>query len=304
MQNLSRQALKGLAVTLSLIIYLAGLVYAGVRSYSLFAATIAPDLLPLAVLGIVALELTAVGLPLAIHYWTAPGAQRLAAMGFYVLDLGLIVGNSVLDAAHQSGTLLPGFMQGYGTYAVPALPVVCMVGWALLWALDPSSREHDMVASVRAATHEALMSQIAKAAEAVDITEAVELAAGEAARALVGETLGRAPRQAALPAYQYPPALVAGGGAEPWAGDQFVSAEEARQKGWGQHTAREISDDRAQGADTRAEQGQSHGTPELADADQLAIPTGKVTRKPARNGTRPEAADPKHPPRADGANAG
>jgi hypothetical protein len=196
MKENSRRALRGLAVTLSLIIYLAGLVYAGVRSYSLFAATVDPGLLPLAVLGIVALELTAIGLPLAIHFWTAPGAQRLAALGFYLIDLALIVGNSVLDAAHHSGTLLPGFLAAYGVYAVPALPVVCMVGWALLWALDPSSREHDMIASVRTATHEALMAQIQKAAESVDISQAVENAAGEAARALVGETLGRAPRRA------------------------------------------------------------------------------------------------------------
>jgi len=196
MKENSRRALKGLAVTLSLIIYLAGLVYAGVRSYSLFAATVDPGLLPLAVLGIVALELTAVALPLAIHFWTAPGAQCLAALGFYLLDLGLIVSNSILDAAHHSGTLLPDFLAAYGVYAVPALPVVCMVGWALLWALDPSSREHDMIASVRSATHEALMAQIQKAAESVDISQAVENAAGEAARALVGETLGRAPRRA------------------------------------------------------------------------------------------------------------
>ena len=52
----SRRALRGLALTLSVIVYLAGLLYAGVRSYSLFAATIAPDLLPLAVLGILAIK--------------------------------------------------------------------------------------------------------------------------------------------------------------------------------------------------------------------------------------------------------
>jgi len=119
MKENSRRALKGLAVTLSLIIYLAGLVYAGVRSYSLFAATVDPGLLPLAVLGIVAVELTAVGLPLAIHFWTAPGAQRLAALGFYLLDLGLIVGNSILDAAHHSGTLLPDFLAAYGGLCRP-----------------------------------------------------------------------------------------------------------------------------------------------------------------------------------------
>lgn len=202
MKENSRRALKGLAVFLSLLVYLAGLVYAGVRSYSLFARTVDTELLPLAVLGIVASEVSALALPLAVHYWTAPGAQRLAALGFYVLDLALVVANAVLDAAHHSGSVLPSFMQAYGVYAVPALPVICMIGWALLWALDPSSREHDMVSSVRAATQEALMTQIAKAAQSVDIVESVELAAGEAARALVGETLGRAPRRSAKPTCQ------------------------------------------------------------------------------------------------------
>lgn len=291
MKENSRRALKGLAVFLSLLVYLAGLIYAGVRSYSLFARTVDAELLPLAVLGIIALEVSALALPLAIHYWTAPGAQRLAALGFYLFDLALIVANAVLDAAHHSGTVLPSFMQAYGVYAVPALPVACMIGWALLWALDPSSREHDMVASVRAATHEALMAQIAKAAESVDITESVELAAGEAARALVGETLGRAPRRTALQATQSvapyrhtvePPVFMSGTGLEAWAGDQFVSADEARQKGWDSHTAQQISHDRAQ----------AHLTNVPEPVDQAA-PVTKPPRKLARNGANPDGADPK-----------
>jgi len=198
MKENSRRALRGLAITLSLIVYVAGLVYGAVRSYTLFSATVDPSFLPLALIGIVALEVSALALPLAVHYWTAPGPQRMVALGFYLVDLALIVGNSVLDAAHHSSVLLPSFMQAYGTYAVPALPVVCMIGWALIWALDPTSREHDMAASVRAATHEALMAQIQQAATSADITEAVENVAGDIARALVGETLGHVPRRATL----------------------------------------------------------------------------------------------------------
>ena len=232
MREHSRRALRGLALALSLIVYLAGLLYAGVRSYSLFASTIAADLLPLALLGIVALELSAVGLPLAIHFWTSPGPQRLAAMGFYLLDLALVVGNSILDAAHQSGTLLPDFLWAYGVFAVPALPIVCMAGWALIWTLDPASRERDMADSVRAATHEALMSQIQKAAESVDITRMVESAAEESAFALVGETLGRAPRRAPLPALpatvHYPVVSGANGNAEADSMPALAEKESAR----------------------------------------------------------------------------
>jgi hypothetical protein len=195
----SRRALKGLAFSLSVLVYLAGLLYGGVRSYTLFSATIDPSLLALALLGIIALEISALALPLAIHFWVAPGAQRMAAYIFYGTDLSLIVGNAVLDAAHHSGTLLPSFLQGYGTFALPGLPVICMAGWALLWLLDPASREHDMIATVRSATQESLMAQIQKAADSVDITQAVEAAAVEAAHALVTETLGQAPRMAQEP---------------------------------------------------------------------------------------------------------
>lgn len=195
MQDNQHKALKGLAVTLSLIVYIAGLAYAGVRSYTLFAATIDAALLPLAVLGIVALEVSAIALPLAIHFWTQPGAQRLAAMAFYGLDLALIGANAVLDAAHHSGADVVAPLQAYGVYIVPVLPLVCMAGWSLIWLLDASSRERDMRETVKAATQEALLAQIQKAVEQADITQAVEQAAGEAARALVGETLGNAPKR-------------------------------------------------------------------------------------------------------------
>lgn len=194
-QNVAR-ALGIIALVLSGIVYLAGLIYAGVRSYSLFAATISADMLALALLGIVALELSALALPLALHYWTAPGIQRIVATLFYLADMALIIANAILDAAHHSGTVLPEFLTAYGTYAVPALPVFCMAMWAIVWAVDPASREADMQAAVKAATQEALFSQMIRAAEAVDITAQVEAAAGEAARALVAETLGRAPKGA------------------------------------------------------------------------------------------------------------
>lgn len=256
MKENSRRALKGLAIFLSVLVYIAGLIYAGVRSYSLFARTVDPELLPLAVLGIIALEVSALALPLAVHYWTSPGAHRLAALGFYAADLALIVANAVLDAAHHSGAVLPGFLNAYGVYAVPVLPVVCMIGWALLWALDPSSREHDMVQAVRAATHEALMAQIQKAAESVDISQAVEAAADEAARALVGETLGRAPRRAILsPGAAHRPS-------------------DARPEAHGEAYA---DDDRYFGS-----------VPEVEEAAAMPAPTHKLTRKPARNGSKPD----------------
>lgn len=211
MKDNGRRAWKGAAFVLSVLVYLAGLIYAGVRSFDLFARTVPADLLALATLGILAMELTALGLPLALHFWTAPGPQRTAAFAFYVLDLLLITANAILDAAHQAGEVLPGFMAAYGVYAVPALPVLAMIGWAIVWALDPASREADMRAAVEAATQESLMSQIIEATKSIDITAAVQSAAEDRARAIVGETLGRAPRRAIAPPAAGP-AMIGGHG--------------------------------------------------------------------------------------------
>ena len=200
MQDHGRGALRGFAVALSLIVYAAALVYAGVRSYDLFARTLPPDMLSLAMLGIVALEVTALALPLAIHFWTAPGQQRMIAFGFYGVDMALIIANSILDAAQNAGTILPGFMQWYGVFAVPGLPVFCMIGWALIWMTDPTTREHDLRAAVKAATREALYGRIVEETAAADITEEVQAAARAQVREIVGETLTRAPRQLQAPA--------------------------------------------------------------------------------------------------------
>lgn len=190
----TRSALTALAVFLSGLVYCAGLVYAGVRAYSLFARTIDPSLLWLAVVGIVAAEISAVALPLALHYWTAPGLQRWAALTFYVVDLALIVANSILDAAHHSGAIVPEFFAWYGAFILPAIPAACMAGWALVWALDAAAREEDAKAAVRSATHAAVFKHMIEAAQSPDINQVVKEAAKAEAEEIVRQTLHAAPK--------------------------------------------------------------------------------------------------------------
>mgnify|MGYP001568634858 CR=1 FL=1 len=190
MKDNNRQFYMGAAIVFSVLVYLAGLGYAGVRTYTLFRDTVEAEFRLLALLGIIALEISALALPVAIHFWTAPGSQRSVALIFYGADLVLIAGNAILDAARHSGTLLPEFMSAYGTFGVPALPIFCMVGWALIWMLDPTSQERDMIASVRAGARKALLSSILKAAGAADVSEQVQDAAHELVGIVVGETLG------------------------------------------------------------------------------------------------------------------
>jgi len=73
---------------------------------------------------------------------------------------------ALLFLAVISQTILPDYLTAYDMYILPALLLICMVGWSLLLSLIQQAVE-----------------------------QAVEEAAYEAARALVGEALGSAPRR-------------------------------------------------------------------------------------------------------------
>lgn len=78
MQDSQTRALKAVAYALCIVVYLGGVAYAEARAFSLFSRTVDPELLPIAIIGIVALGLTAIADPIAHHWGTVSGLQRLA----------------------------------------------------------------------------------------------------------------------------------------------------------------------------------------------------------------------------------
>jgi len=184
------KALKSLAVLMGLLVYAGALLYSAVHNYGLLTRGVEAGMIPLALLGVVALELTALALPLALHYWTFAPMQRLAAFAFYALDMLLVVGNVVTDFAMTAGEALPGWLLIYVAYAAPAAPVIMGLGLSVLLLLDTSSREKALTETLRAATRESLAGRIAEQARSADISQAVEVAAAELTRQIVNDTLG------------------------------------------------------------------------------------------------------------------
>lgn len=186
------KTIKGIAFFASVVVYVAGIIYAEVHGFSMMARGVDPDFLIWAQLGMVALGLTALALPLAIHYWTHAPAQYFAAMAFYAVDLGLLIFNAVVDFAIQSGGELPAWGVTYAAYIVPATPILCALGWTVIWLLDPESKELAMREQLGASTREALALRVAEAAKDADIDSMVAGAAAEMARNVVTSVLGHA----------------------------------------------------------------------------------------------------------------
>ncbi len=191
MQEGQGRALKAIAYALGLIVYLGGIAYAEARAYSLFAKTIDAELLPIAIIGIVALGLTALAAPLAHHFGTAPGVQRIFLDVFYAFDIFAMAANAILDAALHNTAGLTDVLTLWKGYVLPALPLVCLVGWTMFFMLDPAHRKRDMLLAARAATEEVLTSRVIEQMKNTDLTDVVDVAARSAAAEIVGQTVGQ-----------------------------------------------------------------------------------------------------------------
>lgn len=183
-------AVKSLAIGAGVIVYLGMLAYSGVHNYSVMTRGIQGDMIIWAMLGVMALEVSAAALPLALHYWCYADMHRIAAFAFYAVDIALIVGNVILDYAITAGETLPAWIKIYQFYGAPIVPIIAGLGWSVLFLLDPSQKERATSETLKAATREALSVRIAEAAKGADITEAVDKAAEALARSIVNETLG------------------------------------------------------------------------------------------------------------------
>jgi hypothetical protein len=190
MQENQHRAFKVIAYTLGLFVYLGGILYAEARAYSLFTKTIDAELLPIAIVGIVALGLTAIAAPLAHHFGTAPGVQRIFLDVFYAADLLAMIANAVLDSALHSEGTMTSLLSFWKMYILPSLPLLMLIGWGIFFALDPSHRKRDMLMSARAATEEVLTNRVIEQMKATDLTDIVDSAARDAAREIVGQTVG------------------------------------------------------------------------------------------------------------------
>jgi len=192
LQQAKTETLTRVALLLGLLVYVAMLAWSGVHNYNLLAAGAPPNLRFWGFLGFLVLEINAVALPLALHYWTHASAHRFAALMFYILDLALLFLNTVLDYSIVAGTGLlerAPWLQGYRDFILPTAPIIAGTTWPVLWFLNPKHRQRQMLAELEASTQEVLTYRVAEAAQSVEVDELVQRAARELALRVVRQTL-------------------------------------------------------------------------------------------------------------------
>lgn len=168
-ENIGRAVMAG-----GVIAYLAALVVGVVRNIELFSGTFRTTGYEwIGICGVAALGINAIVLPLFLHY-RASGTQFLATVVFYAADLGILFLNSIIDSHQVNTQSLTGFAAFYYDNVLFATPVLVMLGWAVLWILDPASQKQRAIVEARGGLIRKLSKKITGATQTVDVDKDIE----------------------------------------------------------------------------------------------------------------------------------
>lgn len=177
MRSQRRDAVRAAAMFMAIVLYGAVLIYTGVHNFNLISRTVAPDQQLFAITALLCLEGASVFLPLAIHFWLAPGAQRMVGYVLYAVNFAIVIVNTVLDAMTNRSAEIPDWLRLYAMFILPATPIIIGVGIAFIFLLDPSKKIHDARAAAEAASMDAMALHMRQAADRPEVNEAIHSAA-------------------------------------------------------------------------------------------------------------------------------
>lgn len=136
--------MKKVGIGISLIIYLVIVGYTEFHFYNLVSRFVPDGYAIVGLLAVGASALTALALPLALHFWFRSGTQQIFGYLFYAVHWVIVVFNLVLDSNLESGGQIPAFVSGiYGVWVLPATLVIYGVSWAIIWFLDDGAKQID-----------------------------------------------------------------------------------------------------------------------------------------------------------------
>ena len=196
MKKRNEQALKVVAIALAALTYAGAVMYGDIQFLQVMDRAFPNDgiLRALAMAGAVMTAVSALTLPLALHWWFSPGLQFLWGITFWVLDILALGFNAILAYQIAIGKVDP--MLATWQMISPATPFFAVIGCGLAFLLDPSHKERHAIAEMQADqidTYAEQMRQASKSDEVyAEILAAARLQAREFAQSLHGQRVASA----------------------------------------------------------------------------------------------------------------
>lgn len=134
----------------------------------------------LAIAGALVTALSALVLPIALHWWFAPGLQFVAGVIFWVVDIAALAMNSILAFQVASGGVIDPWIETWRAWS-PATPMLAVLGWGLMFMLDESHKMRHAMAELEADQIDIYATRLRAAAKSQDVSDEITEAAKQAA---------------------------------------------------------------------------------------------------------------------------
>lgn len=191
MKSRNTHALKTLAILLAALTYAGAVTYGEIQFLQVMGKAFPDDgiMRALAMAGAVMCGVSALVLPLALHWWFTPGLQFIWGIIFWVLDIVALSFNAIL--AYQLALAHVDPLMQTWLMLSPATPMLAVVGWGLAFLFDPSHRERHAIAEMQADQIDTYAEQMRLAARSdevyQEILHAARIQAREFAQSLHGQ---------------------------------------------------------------------------------------------------------------------
>lgn len=184
--NRNKQGMKTLSLALAAATYAGAVLYGDIMFLQVMS-----DVFPSGILGALAMggalmtAVSALTLPLALHFWLAPGLQFIAGVIFWAFDVAILALNSILAYAVAAGGPIDPNLALWADFA-PASPLVAVIGWGLIFLLDPSHKLRHAQAELESDLIDIHAEQLRQAARSEDVYKMLTAGAVNNAAEMVG----------------------------------------------------------------------------------------------------------------------
>jgi len=174
--------LKQLAIGASVLAYVGAVLYGDIMFLQIVGVAFPQSGIgaSMAIAGALVTALSAIVLPVALHWWFAPGLQFIGGMIYWAADIAALTLNSMLAFQVASGLPLDSLMLVWRTWS-PATPLLAVVGWGLMYLLDQSHKMRHAQAEQEADQIDAYAERLRSAARSEGVAQAIDEAAQAAA---------------------------------------------------------------------------------------------------------------------------
>lgn len=149
-QKMNQDAIKNIVIFFMAAAYVVGIGYAEIMFIQIVSKMFPTGAAGgFATVGAVVAGVTAICMPVALHWWFSPGMQFAVGVLFYMVDLAMLAANAILSYQMAAGGPIDPFFLKWREFC-PATPVFVVMGLALVFSFDISHKLRHQQIAIRA----------------------------------------------------------------------------------------------------------------------------------------------------------